>query len=86
MDLPKRYVTLNAISRSFAVLHERTRISADSYVVSVAFSPDGARVLTGSRDETARLWDAATSKEIRASRGMRALSIPSPSAPMAHAL
>ena len=35
----------------------------------MAFSPDGARVLTGSFDKTARLWDAATGKEIRAFKG-----------------
>jgi WD40 repeat protein/serine/threonine protein kinase len=29
-------------------------------VMSVAFSPDGTRILTGSRDETARVWDART--------------------------
>jgi WD40 repeat protein len=34
-------------------------------VISVAFSPDGKRVLTGSFDKTARLWDAETGKEIR---------------------
>jgi len=33
-------------------------------VRSVAFSPDGARVVTASFDDTARLWDAATGKEI----------------------
>ena len=33
-------------------------------VTSVAFSPDGTRVLTGSQDNTAKLWDAATGKEI----------------------
>ncbi len=31
-------------------------------VTSVAFSPDGTRVLTGSADGTAILWDAATAK------------------------
>ena len=28
--------------------------------MSVAFSPDGTKVVTGSRDETARIWDLAT--------------------------
>ena len=31
-------------------------------VESVAFSPDGKIILTGSDDFTARLWDAATGK------------------------
>ena len=29
----------------------------DHLVYSVAFSPDGTRVITGSRDTTARVWD-----------------------------
>jgi sugar lactone lactonase YvrE len=75
MDLPKREVTMNAVSRSLgslgslAGLHERMRIAVGASVYSVAFSPDGARVLTGSHDYTARLWDVATGKEIRAFKG-----------------
>jgi hypothetical protein len=37
-------------------------------IAAVAFSPDGARVLTGSLDKTAGLWDAAAG-EMVAARG-----------------
>jgi WD40 repeat protein len=33
-------------------------------VSAVAFSPDGSRILTGSGDKTARLWDAATGEPV----------------------
>ena len=38
-------------------------------VLSAAFSPDGARIVTASRDKTARIWDAATGKQIAVLRG-----------------
>ncbi|MCP4641562.1 MAG: hypothetical protein GY851_14055, partial [bacterium] len=37
--------------------------------LSVAFSPDGAQVFTGSFDKTAKLWDTATGNEIRTFSG-----------------
>ena len=36
---------------------------------AVAFSPDGARIVTGSYDKTARVWDASTGRELAVLRG-----------------
>ena len=32
--------------------------------MSVNFSPDGRRIVTGSQDQTAKVWDAATGNEL----------------------
>jgi len=37
-------------------------------VYSVAFSPDGQRIVSGSADKTVRLWDAAHRKADRPRR------------------
>jgi hypothetical protein len=34
-------------------------------LVGIAFAPDGQRIVTGSLDATARIWDAATGAELR---------------------
>ena len=41
----------------------------DATVNSAAFSPDGTRIVTGSWDNTARVWDAATAKQLAVLRG-----------------
>jgi dipeptidyl aminopeptidase/acylaminoacyl peptidase len=41
----------------------------DGFVRSAAFSPDGSRIVTASLDKTARIWDAASAKEIAVLRG-----------------
>ena len=38
-------------------------------VSSAAFSPDGSRIVTASQDGTARIWDAASGKEMAILRG-----------------
>ena len=38
-------------------------------VTSVAFGPEGERIASGSRDETVRLWDAASGELLRTFEG-----------------
>ncbi|MGO8926024.1 MAG: protein kinase domain-containing protein [Limisphaerales bacterium] len=40
-----------------------------SGVTSVAFSPDGRRIVTGSFDNTAKMWDAASGEELLTLKG-----------------
>jgi WD40 repeat protein len=41
-------------------------------VKSVAFSPDGQRIVTGSEDHTAKVWDVASGRELLTLKGHRA--------------
>ncbi|WP_428338680.1 hypothetical protein [Mycobacterium sp.] len=45
-------------------VRERFRLLHDGPVRAVAFSPDGSQVLTGSRDSTARVFDAAAGSQL----------------------
>jgi WD40 repeat protein len=44
-------------------------------VKSVNFSPDGKTLVSGSEDNTIKLWNVETGKKSAPSRGMIALSI-----------
>jgi WD40 repeat protein len=52
-----------------ACLEERTLLGHQAEVVALAYSPAGRRLVTGSRDKTARLWDTATGRELFTLRG-----------------
>src|SRR5689334_3901350 len=47
----------------------RTLVGHSDWVQSVAFSPDGRTALSGSSDQTLKLWELATGKEFRTFRG-----------------
>jgi hypothetical protein len=85
-DLPNREVTLSAVFRSLAGLHERMGISTNSSITSVAFRPRWrarADRIRGQHRPPVGRFDGQGHP--RLFRGMKALSIPSPSAPMARA-
>ena len=53
------------------ILRLLTYIEHTGYVWSIAFSPDGKTIASGSYDSAIRLWDVDTGKEKRMLRGHR---------------
>ena len=45
------------------------QLGHSSYVFAVAFSPDGRYAMSGSGDNTLKLWDVSTGREVRTFRG-----------------
>ncbi|KAE9394627.1 hypothetical protein BT96DRAFT_886390 [Gymnopus androsaceus JB14] len=52
-----------------ASLNQLVVISHGSEVYSVAFSPDGTQIVSGSYDKSVRIWDASTGKEMHKLEG-----------------
>jgi sugar lactone lactonase YvrE len=48
---------------------KQTFLGHTSYVYSVAWSPDGQRLVTGSQDQTAKVWDADKGQEVLSLKG-----------------
>ena len=53
----------------------------DGRVDSVAFSPDGRRIVTGSADGTAKVWEAATPQQVAAWQQEEKAAAPPPPEP-----
>ncbi|MEH1889784.1 MAG: WD40 repeat domain-containing protein [Nostoc sp.] len=47
------------------ITNRRVSPGHEDWVLSVAFSPDGQRIVSGSDDETIRIWDATTGDCLR---------------------
>jgi WD40 repeat protein len=48
---------LACLADKLEMLSEKTNAHSD-YVMSVAFSPDGTKIVSGSRDGTIKVWDS----------------------------
>ena len=49
----------------------RTLTGHSDWVQSVAFSPDGTRVVSGSQDRLVKIWDTKTGDEVSSFVGAR---------------
>jgi WD40 repeat protein len=71
-DIRDRVVTASIFLPSGSVAGFSAIGSDPVGFTSIAFSPDGAQILTGANDSTARLWDAHTGSLLRTLHGHRA--------------
>ncbi|MBA2306673.1 hypothetical protein H0W26_00900 [Candidatus Dependentiae bacterium] len=67
----KQYITSLSLESALNYNFDRSTVlfKAPEAIKSVAFSPDGTTVITGSWDKTARLWDVKTEQQLHALKG-----------------
>ena len=56
-SLAKTDTLLACLADKLEMLSEKTKAHSD-YVMSVAFSPDGTKIVSGSDDKTIKVWDS----------------------------
>ncbi len=61
---PTLLLRRRCLARPMAASCARLFRPFEQAVYSASFSPDGKRVVTASRDKTARVWDAETGKPV----------------------
>ncbi len=54
---PKLTPVLACLAGKLEALSEKTNAHSD-LITSVAFSPDGAKIVSGSHDQTIKVWDS----------------------------
>ncbi|MHA7773370.1 nSTAND1 domain-containing NTPase [Roseibium sp. M-1] len=70
-DKRRKEIALNGLAGTYQIMHEVPSVLRGhrSSLILAAFSPDGARIVTASSDDTARLWDAQTGREVAILKG-----------------
>ena len=69
--LVRKEIALGGLAGAYQAMHENPAIlrGHSSPILSIAFSPDGLRIVTTSSDNTARLWNAQSGQEIAVLKG-----------------